>query len=133
MGRRVVPTEREEVAAVFRWRDLWLSRIPDLRLLYASAQGEVYQRAHGRPQIAGLSPGIPDLHWPVPRNGFHGLWIEAKRLKGGCLSEEQRWWGDQLRAQGHFVVCARGADRIISWVLRYHAGTGLQLGDRDCA
>lgn len=122
------PLERAERAAVFAWRDLWIPRIPALRMLYHSAQGELFRKSHGRPPIPGLSSGIPDINWPVPRGGYHGLWIELKRLRGGHLTDEQRWWQMNLRDQGHFVVTARGADRAIHWILRYYGGTGLTLG-----
>jgi hypothetical protein len=118
-ARSALPTEAEEQRAVLAWAAALRGRFPELALLYASPQGELYRQQHWRPSVAGLSPGIPDLHLPVARRGFHGLWIEMKRKKGGRLSDAQIWWGEQLRLQGHQVIVAAGAERAIAWLQRY--------------
>jgi hypothetical protein len=97
-------------------------RYPSLELLYASPQGELFRRAHGRAHIPGLAPGIPDLHLPVARGGFHGLWIELKRLYGGKVSEKQVWWHASLRGAGHRVEVCRGADNALAVLLDYLGG-----------
>src|SRR5262249_36249391 len=66
----------------------------------------------------------PDLCLPVARKGWHALYVEMKRQKGGRLSADQRWWHWRLREQGNFVVTVAGAERGIEWVERYlGAGT----------
>lgn len=114
-----LPTEAQEQAAVLEWAAIMRAREPALALLYASPQGELYRQQHWRPKVSGVSPGLPDLHLPVARHGFHSLWIEMKRAKGGRLSEAQLWWGEQLRLQGHQVIVAHGAERAIEWLKRY--------------
>lgn len=49
----------------------------------------------------GVSAGVPDLCVPMARSGYHGLFLELKRLKGGKISENQQYWIDVLRAQGY--------------------------------
>src|SRR5690606_17520809 len=39
----------------------------------------------------GTSAGFPDLELPYARKGYHGLYIELKRVKGGKLSDRQEW------------------------------------------
>ena len=51
----------------------------------------------------GLTPGVSDLFLCVPKNGFHGLWLEMKD-KGKSeksLSSEQATWLDEMRKQGY--------------------------------
>ena len=55
--------------------------------------------------FAGRRKGVPDLHMPIPKAGFHGLYIEMK-IPGGRVSDEQRMWIDTLKKLGHRVeVC----------------------------
>ncbi len=57
---------------------------------------------------SGVSPGVPDLMVPVARHGFHGMFLELKRIgKAGTVSDNQRWWIGVLQAQGYRCeVCA---------------------------
>jgi len=123
MGRRLAcPTEAEEQAAVLSWAGIMRPRFPCLDMLYASPQGQVYRKRYWRPEVLGMSPGLPDLHLPVARGGFYGCWIELKRLRGGVLSPNQRWWLDRLRAEGHVAEVCKGADAAISVLFAYVAG-----------
>jgi hypothetical protein len=54
----------------------------------------------------GVKAGVSDLFLPVPRGGFHGLWIEMKRVSGGRASKEQReWLGDMIRQGYAAQIC----------------------------
>lgn len=56
----------------------------------------------------GTSAGFPDLFIPYPRKGYHGLFIELKRVSGGKLSPEQVKWGEFLQRQGYAWYEAKG-------------------------
>lgn len=68
----------------------------------------------GKMKAAGVKPGVPDVHWPIARGGFHSLYVEMKRpaLKPktpnsprGTSDDQDRWIAD-LTAEGHCVaVC----------------------------
>lgn len=55
----------------------------------------------------GVKAGVPDLIYPVPMQGYHGLFIEMK-TKTGRLSAEQKRWITALETFGYKVVVAHG-------------------------
>ena len=68
----------------------------------------------------GCKKGVPDLFYPVPLKGYHGLFIELKRKDGGRLSDYQKRWLHLLENQGYAAVVCHGAreaaDAIISYL-----------------
>lgn len=73
-------------------------------------------------QDEGLKAGMPDRCLPVARAGYHALYIEMKRRKGGVLSDQQRHRADLLRVQGNLVVVAKGWERASELILAYLMG-----------
>lgn len=72
----------------------------DIYLVHAIPNGGGRSTRQGSMLKAeGVKGGVPDVFVPLPRAGFHGLYIEFKKA-GGSPSEEQR----------HFIraLCARG-------------------------
>lgn len=68
-----------------------------------------------RLKAAGVKAGVSDLHLPLPRGRFHGLWIELKAPKPhpSSTSTEQRAWLKRMREAGHRAeVCFGAADAI---------------------
>lgn len=55
----------------------------------------------------GVRAGVPDLFYPVPLNGFHGLFIEMKANNGRVRPEQKRWL-DALETFGYKCVVAHG-------------------------
>ena len=66
-----------------------------------------------------MKPGVPDLCLPVARGGYHGLYIELKRAVGGILSDEQKWWIDELKSQGYAAIVCHGAEEAIRTIKEY--------------
>lgn len=56
----------------------------------------------------GMLTGLPDVCIPYARKGFHGLYIEMKRQKGGVLSVDQKIVGQLLKDQGYKVEVCKG-------------------------
>ena len=55
--------------------------------------------------VLGVMAGIPDISLPVPRGGYHGMYIELK-VGGNKPSEKQQECIEALRKQGYRVeVC----------------------------
>ena len=53
----------------------------------------------------GVKKGVPDLFLPVPRGGFHGLFIEMKATKGRLSIEQKAWLGALVELGYQAVVC----------------------------
>ena len=57
--------------------------------------------------ISAAKAGVPDLHLPVARGGYHGLYIELKAGKNR-QTDKQKEWQKQLRKQGYLVTVCYG-------------------------
>lgn len=105
--RNTTPTEHAEQVALMRWASMASGQMPELRLLYAIPNGGMRNVVVARKLKAeGVRSGVPDLCLPVPRGTFCGMYIELKRRKGATVSDEQKSWIAELRANRyHAVVC----------------------------
>jgi hypothetical protein len=108
-------SEHGEQVAFFdylRWR---ANQLPELAYVFAVPNGaKLPYTGEGRERHSpeaqrllaeGLTPGVPDICVPIPRGGYHGLWIEMKFGRNG-LSDEQKKFQEFLLGQGYLVsVC----------------------------
>lgn len=97
-------TESQEQKQLIQWcrtdpRLQYLFHIPNESI---GGQGWIV-----RNRQMGVKPGVPDLFYPVPLWGYHGLFIEMKAAKGR-LGTEQKRWIDVLTAFGYKCVVAKG-------------------------
>ncbi len=115
-----VPLEDAEQRIIFQWAAMETAACPELGLLYAIPNGG--KRAI-KTAVAlkkqGVKRGVPDMCLPVARGGYHGLYIELKRQKGGVVSETQKSWITALAGQGYKAVVCRGADEAIGTIKEY--------------
>ena len=113
------PTESGEQRALFEWAGIQGGVYPELRLMYhIPNEGKRSLAMGARMKAEGLRKGVPDIHLPVARNGYHGLFIEMKR-KGGRPEEEQIAWLNELRKNGHVAEVCYGTDDAIQVIIRY--------------
>lgn len=68
----------------------------------------------------GLSRGFPDLCFPTPRKGYHGLYIELKRDKTCKPTAEQWQWINYLNEQGYRATVCYGAGEAIDEINWYY-------------
>lgn len=86
-----VPTEYEEQSALIEWADLASKKWPALRWLHSINNGAYVSIGVAvKLKKAGTRRGIPDLMLPVAHGGFHGLYVELKRTKGGHVDPDQK-------------------------------------------
>lgn len=100
--RKITMTESQEQKQLIQWcrtdqRLQYLFHIPNESV---GGQGWIV-----RNRQMGVKPGVPDLFYPVPLNGYHGLFLEMKTAKGR-LSEVQKRWCGFLEEVGYKVVVA---------------------------
>lgn len=74
----------------------------------------------------GVRPGVPDLFLPVPCGGFHGLFIEMKKQKGGVISPFQQVFIDRLRYLGYKAEVCNGWESAKTVIENY------LLGEKAC-
>ena len=113
-------TEAEEQMTVFKWAEYSKKRFPELEYCYHVPNGgsrNILEAIHLKQQ--GVKAGVPDLCLPVPRCGFHGLYIEMKRRKNARVAESQKKWIAALRRQGYFAAVCYGADEAIKLIEAY--------------
>jgi uncharacterized protein YlzI (FlbEa/FlbD family) len=67
----------------------------------------------------GVLAGVPDIHIPIARNGYHSLYVEMKNGKKGVLSDHQKCVIDKLREYGHKVVVCRSVDEFEKEIREY--------------
>lgn len=92
---------------------------PDLELLYAIPNGGARNVQTGaRLKAEGVRRGVPDMHLPVARGPFIGLWLEFKTDKGRA-DEAQVKRMERLRAAGHRCEVVRSSDEARRITVEY--------------
>jgi len=111
--KRRYPEAEEQIKLVvwLRKENIWHQASPNARKR-PSKQGD-------RLKQLGMSPGFPDVEIPVPRGGYHGLYIELKPLEGGRIQDNQLAWQAYLRSQGYCSEIIRGFEAARDFVIKY--------------
>lgn len=71
---------------------VWFHHIPN--------GGKRHRTVAGKLKAEGVKKGVHDYFLPVPRQGFHGLYIELKSLDGDESADQERF-AEFVRAQGY--------------------------------
>ena len=116
--------EELEQEALFRWARLAEGRWPELRWLHHVPNGGLRSKAvAARLKAAGVKAGVPDLCLPVPRGGYHGLYIELK-VGRNKPTEHQRAWLDHLTEAGYSTQVCYGWEAAKESIEGYLRGRG---------
>lgn len=116
----LIPLEEEEQASLFDWADRMLHRYPELGWMFAVNNGLRLRPAVAlRARKAGTRKGVADVCLPAARGGYHGLWVEMKRLTGGRLEPEQRAFGEAMLRQGYLYKVCRGWEQARAEIEAY--------------
>lgn len=117
------PSEEEEQADLMVWVAAMQGQCPDLALLYHVPNGGLRAKATGvMLKRTGLKKGVLDLHLPVARGGYIGLWLEIKKADhSNEPTPEQEWWIEQLRRKGHRCEVCYGKNEAVAVLQDYLA------------
>ena len=122
---------------LFNWIAYQLDEYPELALLYHIPNGG--KRDTKTATILkrqGVKAGVPDLHLPVARGGYHGLYIELK-VGDNTTTKKQKDWIRELNKQGYLAVVCYGWDEAAKQLLDYlETGTATETarkGGRETA
>lgn len=112
-------SEHSEQSALFEWAARLEGRAPELALLYAIPNG-----GHRHPAVAarmkaeGVKAGVPDIHLPIARMGYNGLYIELK-VGRNKPTARQIAWHVALKAHGHCVDVSYSWQEAAQKIARY--------------
>lgn len=113
--------EHEHQKAVFEWAGYMLGRFPELHTMHAIPNGGHRDvRVARKLKAEGVKPGVSDICWPCPRGGYHGLYLEMKKV-GGYLDKAgtQTAWLESMAAMNYRAVCAWGFESAIKALQDY--------------
>lgn len=116
-------TSNEEIEqiALFRWAEFVANQHPELELMYhIPNEGKRSRLTGARLKEAGLKSGVPDVHLPVARGGYIGLYIELKYGRNKPTENQKRWLR-ALRAAGHLVAVCYGWEQAKELIEQYLA------------
>lgn len=122
-------SEHDEQAALFQLIAYRRVQVPELDMAFAVPNGGKRDDAvAAQLQKEGVRRGVPDVVVPVPRSGYHGLFIELKYGKNKPEPEQLEWHA-KLREQGYRVEVCYGW-RAAWGVLLEYLGVG-DLGIKE--
>jgi len=114
------PDEWRQQAALFLWAEEMLDRYPELDLLEGSLNGVKLTKGQAiKAKRCGMKKGVPDLHLPVASRGFHSLYIELKKKKGGVEEPEQIARISRLNDEGNYALFCYGIAQAIDTIKWY--------------
>ena len=112
-------SEHDEQVRLFAWAREYADKIPELAMLFHIPNGGWRHKATaGRLKAEGAKPGVPDVFLPVPRSGYHGLWIEMKYGRNKP-TKRQALWIDALQRHGYFVRVCYSAEEAKAVICAY--------------
>lgn len=90
------------------------------KMTFASAGGiRTFHKSIAFMKKSGYQPGTYDLNIAIAKQGFYGLYLEVKPLKGGKASDEQLEYGILLRDQGYCARIEYGWDNCVQSIDDY--------------
>ena len=81
-------------------------------------QYQPFQSQRNRARRTGYSKGFPDLFIYEARNGYHGVALEIKTIKGRA-TKEQKEWIEALNERGYKASICKGLPEILDLIDNY--------------
>ncbi len=82
----------------------------------------------------GVKAGVSDVFLPLPRPGYHGLWIEMKKPRNDfpspsaakvAFTENQRAWQERMTVQGYLCAVCYGWESAKIAIISYLSGVNI--------
>lgn len=120
-------SEHDSQVCVMQWAAVKRGEWPELDMLFAVPNGGLRSAATaGKLKAEGVKTGVPDLVFPVPRCGFHGLVIELK-AGDNKPTKAQEWWLAAFAREGWCAVTCWTANQAIETLEDYLTGRAERL------
>lgn len=120
MNRKyVMRSEGTEQEDIISWCYYHETQYPELKWIYHCPNGgkrNAQEAAKFKRQ--GVKAGVPDLHLPVAKGRYIGLYIELK-YEGGKLQKTQREWLEAMQAAGHYTCTCYGYETAVKIIEQY--------------
>ena len=115
-------SEAQEQTAVMTWARYNERRYPMLKWLHHIPNGGMRSTMKAvRLKAEGVRPGVSDLCLPVPRGGYHGMYIEMKRPDhSNGPTSDQKDWLDYFNRAGYRAVVCYGYEEAVKEIQRYY-------------
>ena len=111
--------ESDHQQALFQWAKLMQAQYPELKLLHSIPNGGKRNKIEAvRLKKEGVLAGVSDVFLPVSRGKYHGMYLEMK-VKGGKLSDNQKWWMSETTKQGYLSIVCYGWQEASETIKRY--------------
>lgn len=116
-GAPVKQSESQQQTECVNW---FREKYPQFeKLLFAIPNGgKRSKREAASLQREGVTPGVPDLAFCLPKNGFHGLFIEQK-VKGNTTSPKQKEMLALLSAYGYKTEVVYSTEEFKQVITKY--------------
>ena len=123
--------------ALFSWAAYRTEIMPELQYMYHVPNGGKRDKATAAVlKRQGVKAGVPDLHLPVARGGYNGLYIELK-VGSNKPTQLQKKWLSSLNEQGYLAVVCYGwqeaAEQLINYLELETAAGGSKSADNETA
>lgn len=127
MAAEALNKESSHQRALFAWaaEAEIRERYPELKWLYAIPNGgERPKPVAAAMKAEGAKDGVSDMHLPVKRGEWSGLYIELKRpakdgKRAGQASVEQREFQEFVRSQGYGASICYGWEAARDMLIKY--------------
>lgn len=102
--------EQCQVIRYCDWRKIPVYHVPN------GGKRNAKEAAHLKEQ--GVRAGVPDLCFPVPMNGYHGLYIEMKAGKNKTTQAQDEWL-ELLSKNGYMTAVCYGFSEAVAVIDKY--------------
>ncbi len=113
---KLIRSEFAEQKALFAWSNYF----PELRWMFAIPNGGKRDARVGMMmKYQGVKAGVPDVFLPLPRHGYHGLFIEMKVGKNKPSKSQNEFINFATKNKYRCEVCysCKEAIKKILWYL----------------